>query len=181
MGKSSKPHNKLQENYHEELQIKKASKDKPGRKKDHSSAIDFMKVALQRNDESIRYSESKAGFLFSLTGIIVGLFYNNLEAIKEILYQSGFWGVFAIIAIIVVVIGVIVVVFATFMVIIPRLRVSKIPTLLYFQYMQSIPENQLYDIAQNLNDTKALKDLTTQVRVTSIIVTKKYSSHQTVS
>lgn len=173
VGNSTKKY--LQANYKQgKSKHVEAIKHEESIEKDYSSAVDFMKVALLRNDESIRYSESKAGFLFSFTGIIIGLFYNDIVAFKTVLLQKDFWGMLAIIAITITVIGVIVVTFSTFMVVIPRLRVSKVPTLLYFGYIKNIPESKLYDIASNLDSVKALKDLTTQVRVTSIIVSKKY-------
>ncbi len=173
VGNSTKKY--LQQNSkHNKSKHKGTINQEEGIEKDHSSALEFMKVALLRNDESIRYSESKAGFLFSFTGIIIGLFYNDITAFKALILQNNFWSKLAIIAILATVIGIIIVIFSTFMVVIPRLRVSKIPTLLYFGYIQNIPETKLYEIASNLDSVKALKDLTTQVRVTSIIVSKKY-------
>lgn len=143
-------------------------------KKDYSKIIDYAKLSLSRNDDSIRFSESKAGFLFSFVGLMIGLFFNEITLLKPLFSVKCFLGILAIISIISIVIGTTTVIISALIIILPRLKVTKNPSFLYFGYIQSLAEQGLLEDIKKIDSEIMLSHLTSQIHATSIILQRKY-------
>lgn len=143
-------------------------------KKDYSKIIDYAKLSLSRNDESIRFSESKAGLLFSFVGLIIGLSFNEISLLKPLFSIKDFLGIAAIISITLLITGTITVIISTLLIVLPRLKVTKNPSFLYFGYIQSLTEQGLLEDIKKVDSEVMLSHLTSQVHATSIILKRKY-------
>ena len=142
--------------------------------KEQSDLIDYCKLALVRNDESIRFAESKAGFLFSAVGIMLGYLATEIAVFKEALIIGNPQLPLAIIALVLIGIGTIMTAVSTLLIVFPRLKIGREGSYLYFGSVQSLSAKQFCQKGSQLSSKMIIEQLLTQVHATAVIVWKKY-------
>lgn len=144
------------------------------KKRTDDNILDFAKLALQRNDESIRFSETKAGFLLTFVSLLLGILITQVENLKQILIQDSLGRSYILIALVLIFIGIFMVLVASLVTIFPRLKVVKATSLLYFQHLVSLNEKDISSSFVNLKDKEKIEQIATQVLATAKIASRKF-------
>ena len=141
----------------------------------NTETIDFAKLALERNDEAIRFSEAKAGFITTLIGLLLGLFADKLSMFIDILSSNNSTlRLFSYVSIVLLVIGTVVAIVSTFFVLLPRLKISKRSSFLYFGSIGNISEDEFLQKFIETDTVDMQNHLLSQVHATSVIAKKKF-------
>src|SRR5688572_25685851 len=111
------------------------------KKIDYTKHIEFAKLALARNDESIRFSDSKSAFIFTFASLFLTILSTDLLAYKELLINQYVIQIGAVISILFITLGALAVIIATIMVVFPRLNVSGDSSYIYFGSIQTTKQN----------------------------------------
>ncbi len=115
------------------------------------SIYDFAKYALERNDEAIRFSETKAGFLFALAGLLVAVLAGELSPIKaNIAVATGPTQTLLAVSLWMIGPGMIVLAATSLATVFPRLHVTRTMSCLFFGTLASAHENDTAQMFQQL-------------------------------
>jgi hypothetical protein len=148
--------------------------------KDEPSPFEFAKYALQRNDEAIRYSETKAGFLLALVGLLLAVVAGELSNLKGLFaHYSCPSTVLLAISLVLIVPGMIVLTTASLAAVLPRLRVTQLSSYLYFGSLASSSEADLPALFQQLTSSEMNRHVLAQVHATATIAQRKFSLMRT--
>lgn len=142
---------------------------------DSPNSWEFAQYALQRNDEAIRFSETKAAVLLTLIGLFLGLIADKIPSFKTFFSNPNIpIRVLSISSMIFILIGIILVAVASFATIFPRLHVSKEKSYLYFQHLVGLKEQDFTSHLESLDSKVKLNHTISQVHATSIIANRKF-------
>ena len=137
--------------------------------------IKFAEFALKRNDEIIRFSETKSVILLSISSVIFGVLINNKNQIRLIMKTSNcLQSVLTTISVLLVIIGVLLTTISSLACIFPRLRVRKRNSFLFFGDIVDMSETDLYKNIINITSKKQLRQTISQVYATAKIAERKY-------
>lgn len=103
------------------------------KKKDYTKQIEFAKLSLARNDESIRFSDSKSAFIFTFASLFLTILSTELIAYKKLLLGECAIHIGAVISILFIILGALAVITATIMVVLPRLNISNDPSYIFWR------------------------------------------------
>ena len=143
--------------------------------KDQFEAFEFAKLALERNDEAIRFSEAKAGFITTLVGLLLGFFADKLSIFINLLStNNSILKLFVFISIALLATGTFVTTASTFFVLFPRLNISKRQSFLYFGSIGKTSEDDFLQGFMATDTVDMQNHLLSQVHATSIIAKKKF-------
>jgi len=139
------------------------------------SLTDMAKHAVKRNDDSIRFSEIKAGFIFAFIGLLLGFILDDIQILITII-QGGdcILSILSITSLALVFIGFILVVFSSFLNVFPRLRVSQDESFIYFGSIRELTEDVFISRFQELSPEIMLRHLLSQAHATSCIAWMKF-------
>lgn len=144
-------------------------------KLDQPKLTDFATLALERNDEAIRFSEAKAGIQITFVGLLLGLFVEKLSTFLTILSSNNnTLKLFVYASFTLIVLGTIVVIASTIFVVFPRLKISKIESFLYFGSVGNISENEFLQSFAEIDEMTMQKHLLSQVHATSVLAKQKF-------
>ncbi len=143
--------------------------------KNSTELIDFAKLSLSRNDESVRFSESKAAFLFTFVGLLLGLLTDKLSTYSQIINgaKSHQW-LIAWISLILLGIGTVTVIISALLIVFPRLKVTKQSSHTFFGSINNLSEHDFHQSFTRLDAPKILEDLISQIYATSAIARRKF-------
>jgi len=100
--------------------------------------IELAKLALERNDEAIRFSDTKATILLSLSSIVITILFDKSEFLKLLFLTSSHYPrAIVVISLIFLSCGILTVFGATIYVIFPRMNKSLKPGTLFLVIMQA--------------------------------------------
>jgi hypothetical protein len=136
---------------------------------------DMAKHAVERNDESIRFSETKSGIILAFVGLLLGFTLDDIQDLICII-QGGdcFLSILAIISLVLVLLGVILIGLSSFLNIYPRLRVSKDESFAYFGSIKELEEDIFISRFQELSPEMIIRHMLSQAHATSIIAWRKF-------
>jgi len=139
------------------------------------NAWEFAKYALQRNDEVIRFSETKAALLLTLTGLFLGIVADKILLFKELLLsQSCVVRILAVISMVAILMGIILVATASLAAIFPRLRVVRDTSYLYFGDLIGLSEQETIRQFAALDSNTKISHILSQVHATAAIANRKF-------
>lgn len=135
----------------------------------------FAKAALARNDSWIRFSDSKTGFLFAFSGIILGLLARDISSLISTYPDATcLVRVLILVGTGLTVVSVALWVTAALAAVLPRLRVSDKSSLLYFGSTSNLSEEKLMEELGNLDAESILEQYASQVYATAKIAKRKF-------
>jgi len=144
-------------------------------KEANPTAWEFAKYALQRNDEAIRFSETKAALLLTLTGLLLGIMADKITLFKNLLLSpSCATKILATSSMMAISVGIILVAIASLVAVFPRLRVAKDTSYLYFEHLAGLSEQDTASQFAALDSNTKLQHILSQVHATSAIATRKF-------
>ena len=137
---------------------------------------EFAKFALERNDEAIRFSETKAALIFTLIGLFLGIIADKIPLFKD-LFQSPSCTIriLSIISMVIILFGIVLVVTFSLAAVFPRLRISKETSYLFFTDVANLGEQETITHISSLNSNDKLKHTLAQVYSTSVIANRKFN------
>ena len=136
--------------------------------------FELAKLALERNDEAIRFSETKATILLSLSSIITILF-DKSEFLKLFFLTSSHYPrAIVIISLIFLSCGILTVFGATIYVIFPRMNKSLKPGTLFFGDYAGRSEEESKILIANLTAEESIVQLVSEIQITSEIARQKF-------
>ncbi len=136
---------------------------------------EFAKYALQRNDEAIRFSETKTALLFTINGLILGIIADKILMIKDLCHSPiNIVRVTVSSAIVAILLGVAFVSISSLLTVFPRLHASKVGSYLYFENLIPINLRQLSKSISTLDSESKLEHLISQVHATALIAHRKF-------
>jgi hypothetical protein len=140
-----------------------------------SNAWEFEKFALQRNDDVIRFSETKAALLFTLTGLLLGALADKIPLFKGLLQnQSCAIRIIAISSVASILVGIFLVAAFSLLAIFPRLKVAKETSCLYFGHLANFSEEETARKFATLDSDTKLNHILSQIHATSLIANRKF-------
>jgi len=142
-------------------------------------AFDLAKLALKRNDEAIRFSDTKATIMLSLASIAFTLLLNGSGNMKQLLDVSyTLPHILAKISLILIIGGLLTVIGSTIYVIIPRMTSSKKPGALFFGDYLNRSEKESEDLISNLTAEESISQIISEIHITSEIASQKFRGNQ---
>ena len=136
---------------------------------------EFAKYALQRNDEAIRFSETKAALLLTLTGLVLAIIVDKVPLYRSLFQsQSCTIKILTISSLVAIILGILLVGSVTLLAIFPRLHISKDTSYLYFEHLSKISEQEIADQFTSLDSTTKLRHILSQIHATSVIANLKF-------
>jgi len=139
------------------------------------NAWEFAKYALQRNDDAIRFSETKAALLLTFTGLFLGMLADKIPLFKDLLQnQSCTIRIIAINSMVAIIMGIILVATSSLTAIFPRLNVAKETSYLYFKHLANLSEQETARQFAELDSNTKLSHILSQVQATSAIANRKF-------
>lgn len=139
------------------------------------NAWEFAKFTLQRNDDAIRFSETKAALLLTLTGLLLGIVADKIPLFKGLLQnQSCTIKIIAISSMAAILMGIILVATSSLAAIFPRLKVAKGTSYLYFGHLANFSEQETARQFAELDSDTKLNHILSQIHATSAIANRKF-------
>ena len=136
---------------------------------------EFEKFALQRNDDAIRFSETKAALLLTLTGLLLGVVADKVQSFKEMLLASSLTiQILIVCSLALILAGIILVVVSSLLAVFPRLSVVKNVSLLYFDLLARLSEQEATERFKDMDAKTKHEHLLSQVYATSRIAARKF-------
>lgn len=137
--------------------------------------LDFARYALQRNDDAIRYSETKAGLLLALIAILFATVGSEITDINKIIINNYFPSTTILdCSLIVLIPSIILLVIVSLETVMPRLHVTQTISYLYFGSLSSINEIDLLQKFPKLTQVEMNHQLLAQVHATAKIAQRKF-------
>lgn len=131
--------------------------------------------ALSRVDNSIRYSESKTGFLVAFIGLSLGLLRDRLATLQLALASGGEQlSALTILALLLIVLGAAVALTSAIQVVYARLKVNTKPSFMFFGTVAAIEEANFVQQYMNLSSDELSEQILTQVHASSVIASHKF-------
>lgn len=143
--------------------------------KHKGQSVEFARLALQRNDEAIRFSETKATLLLTLVGLILGIIVDKVCQLK-MLFQNQiiFVRSFGIFSILIFFLGIVIIIVFSIATVFPRLNVKKAISLVYFGDLSKLSEGETLKYFTNLDSESEYHHIISQVHATSKIANHKF-------
>ena len=141
--------------------------------------IEFAKTSLSRNDSWIRFSDTKTGFFFAFTGLIIGLAARDFPQIKTA-FSTGSCPqrTLIVLATFMAIFGICFLLVASLAAVFPRLKGSNAPTPLYFGSVNEFSYDRLVDEFSSIDNEAILKQFVSQIHATATIAQRKYDLNQ---
>jgi len=137
--------------------------------------FELAKLALERNDEAIRFSDTKATILLSLSSIVITILFDKSEFLKKfILTSSHYPRAIVLISLFFLSGGILTVFGATIYVIFPRMSKSAKPGTLFFSDYAGRSEEESKILIANLTAEESIAQLVSEIQITSKIARQKF-------
>ena len=137
--------------------------------------FELAKLALERNDEAIRFSDTKATILLSLSSIVITILFDKSEFLKLLFLNSSHYPrAIVVISLIFLSCGILTVFGATIYVIFPRMNKSLKPGTLFFSDYAGRSEEESKILIANLTAEESIAQLASEIQITSEIAKQKF-------
>ncbi|MBV6397428.1 MAG: hypothetical protein HFACDABA_03042 [Anaerolineales bacterium] len=144
-------------------------------KKKEPEDWEFEKFALQRNDDAIRFSETKAALLLTLTGLLLGVVADKVQSFKDLFFTSSSGvQILIVCSLALILAGILLVAVSSLLAVFPRLKVVKNISLLYFDHLARLSEQEAMERFEDLNAKEKHEHLLSQIYATSRIAARKF-------
>ena len=140
---------------------------------------DMAKLVLQRNDEAIRFSETKAALLLTFIGVLFTIAIDKVEYFQEYTASTNSLGRNLLATSgIVIFLGIIVVTIASIYAIFPRLYAPKEFSVFFFGNYKTSTESESITAFSKLTNAEKMEHIITEIYTTSTIAGRKFRGVQ---
>ncbi len=137
------------------------------------SSFQLFSYILTRNDESIRFAESKVTVIFGIIALTAGIILNYLTEVISYILKNGDTFVWLLVAI--AIFSFLLSLVFSFLVLYPKLSITNECCLLYFGDTDKYNENEFKDKIINRKKKEVRDEFIWQVHATAKIATRKFT------
>jgi len=136
---------------------------------------DFAKFVLNRNDEAIRFSDTKAAIMLTASSLVVTILVDKSVEISQTFCSFDLnQKPLLITSLILLVLGLLIVTISALVGIFPRLTKSKSPGLIYFGDIHAQTSLDITNKLSSMSSVDLIDQIFQQIQITSEIVYKKF-------
>lgn len=137
--------------------------------------FDLAKLALKRNDEAIRFSDTKATIMLTVVSLAFTVLIDKSQFIYQNLYHlEPLPKILCLVAFVMLLIGILIITISTLFVVFPRMKSSTKTGVLYFGDYLGRKEKDDVDFFLGMSQEEGIKQLVSEIHITSEIANRKF-------